>query len=141
MAKDNSYTYPSDWRDHHRDWYVRGHLCMKLIAERLGNDAAYNTHTLLNAVPQRSGFNSGIWLDLENLTAAWAQEYDSVWVVTGPIFFDGTPTGWIGEADKSELLIGIPEALYKIVIKLNPGSDIPDVLAMCDVRPYGTKNG
>jgi len=34
--KDASYVYSRQWRTKHPDWYFRGHLCMKLIAERMG---------------------------------------------------------------------------------------------------------
>lgn len=102
---------------------------MKLIAERFGNDAAHNTHTFLNAVPQRATFNSGIWLDLENLSAAWAQRFGAVWIITGPILVDSTPSGWIGEPDKGGMQVAFPEALYKIVVKDSADPDVPDVLA------------
>ena len=45
--------------------FDRGHMAMKLLVERLGQDAAYNTHTVLNAIPQRPKFNRGIWQNLE----------------------------------------------------------------------------
>ena len=125
--KDNAYVYNKAFRKAHPDWYVRGHLQMKLIAERMGADAAANTHTFLNAVPQRSKFNSGIWLDLEYITSAWAQRYDSIWVVTGPIYLDGLASGYLGEED--EFKVSIPDALYKIVIKENERTGIPDVLS------------
>ena len=127
--KDASYVYSRKWRSKHPDWYVRGHLCMKLIAERMGNDAGHNTHTFLNAVPQRDGFNGGIWLDLEYLTAAWAQKYGSVWVITGPIVVDEMPSGYIGETEKNEMQVAIPDALFKIVVKDSDIEGIPDVLA------------
>ena len=99
---------------------------MKLIAERLGNDAAWNTHTTMNAVPQWKKFNRGIWLDLEKLTAAWAQRYGQVWVITGPVFLEDTASNFIGDAGEPE--VAVPEALFKIVVKEN-GTDTPDVLA------------
>ena len=123
--EDDSYKTTSDYKRHHPD-FDRGHLCMKLIAERLGNDAAWNTHITLNAVPQWGTFNRGIWLDLEYLTAAWAQRYGQVWVITGPVFLEDTASNFIGDA--GELAVAVPEALFKIVVKEN-GTDIPDVLA------------
>ncbi len=139
--KDNSYVYSKPFRNAHSDRYVRGHLQMKLIAERLGHDAAANTHTFLNAVPQRGKFNRGIWLDLEYITSAWAQKYKSIWVVTGPIYLDGLASGYLGE--KNEFRVAIPDALYKIVIKNNETTGIPYILAF--IYPqldagYFTKN-
>jgi endonuclease G len=124
---DDSYVYSRAFRKANPDWYVRGHLQMKLIAERISNQAAKETHTFLNAVPQRSKFNSGIWLDMEYITTAWAQEYGKVWVITGPIYIDGKPSGYIGEG--GEFKVAIPDALYKIVVKEGNKPDQPDVLA------------
>ena len=126
---DSSYAYPSTWRKNHEDWYERGHLCMKLIAERVSNAAGYNTHSLLNAVPQREVFNGGIWLDLELLSAAYAQRYERVWVVTGPIFYDKKPKEWIGEKSKGEAPVAVPDALFKIIVKEGADTPRPDVLA------------
>jgi hypothetical protein len=75
---DATYQYPDEFRRGHPNWYVRGHLCMKQHAWRLGAAADWNTHTVLNAVPQRSDFNSGIWQDLEDKTAEWADEFGAV---------------------------------------------------------------
>ena len=75
-ANDNSYR---------NSGFDRGHMAMKLLVERLGQDAAYNTHTVLNAIPQRPKFNQGIWQNLEFLTGAWAQAYGQIWVIQGPI--------------------------------------------------------
>lgn len=127
MPDDKSYGYPKAFTSEHKDWFSRGHLAMKMHAERLGADAGWNTHTFYNAVPQRQLFNAGIWLDLEDLTAAWAQEYGSVWVITGPIFADNSPHSYIGE--QNELPVAIPDALFKIVIKEGKDHQIPDVLA------------
>lgn len=127
MPEDHSYGYSAAFRSVHKDWFDRGHLIMKLHAERVGSDAAWNTHTFYNAVPQRHSFNAGIWLDLEDLTAAWAQHYGSVWIVTGPIFIERSPIAFIGE--EGEFPVGIPDALFKIVIKEGVEENRPDVLA------------
>ena len=127
--KDASYKYSRAFRKAHPNWYVRGHLAMKHHAWRLGPNADWNTHTMLNAVPQRQKFNAGIWLDLENLTADWADEFGSVWIIAGPVFDSGEPRQWLGEKGRGEMLIGIPDALFKIVIRESDDPDRPDVLA------------
>lgn len=124
---DDTYAYPSAFRKKHKNWYVRGHLCMKQHAWRLGAAADWNTHTVLNAVPQREYFNSGIWLDLENKTAEWADAYGAVWIITGPIFKNKKPSRTLGE--DGEIKIAIPDALFKIVVKESNDPDRPDVLA------------
>ena len=127
MPRDESYRTTLAFRNAHRAWFARGHLAMKLLAERLGDDAQWNSHTFYNAVPQRQSFNAGIWLDLENLTGAWAQRFGAVWVVTGPIFVDRHAYAHLG--DPGEFPVAIPEALYKIIIRDSGIPDRPDVLA------------
>jgi DNA/RNA endonuclease G (NUC1) len=107
--------------------YNRGHLAMKLHAERIGWKAGCNTHHLANAVPQWAGFNQGIWLDLEYHTGAWANKYGAVWVIAGPIYVPGMPVQYIG--DSGEVPVAIPHALFKIVTKESSQSTIPEVLA------------
>ena len=126
--ENKSYTYTQEYRSHHPDWFIRGHLAMKQHAARLGENAEGNTHTMLNAVPQRQTFNAGIWLDLEKVTAMWAQRFGRVWIVTGPIFRDGHAIAHMAN-EPDEFPVAIPEALYKIVIKGTQDIARPDVLA------------
>ncbi len=128
---DSSYRYSRAFRSSNPNWFVRGHLCMKQHAWRLGANADWNTHTVLNAVPQRQGFNSGIWLNLENLTASWADSYGAVWIVAGPVFEPqpNSPNQWLGEPEKGEMTVAIPEALFKIVVRDTDDRDRPEVLA------------
>lgn len=124
---DESYRYSNSFRQKNRNWYVRGHLCMKQHAWRLGEAADWNTHTFLNAVPQRDEFNSNIWQDLEDRTAGWADRYGRIWIVTGPIFYAGEPAEYIGE--DGEIPVAVPDALFKIVSRKPRGQDAPEVLA------------
>lgn len=117
--------------------FDRGHMAMKLLVERLDQDAAYNTHTVLNAIPQRPKFNRGIWKNLEYLTGAWAQKYGKVWVIQGPVFYEGETLAWIG--DDGERKVAVPDAAFKIVIRnkteeernnaVSQDKDAPEVLA------------
>lgn len=142
MSDDSSYRTTAAFRNSHRAWFARGHLAMKFLAERMGDDAQWNTHTFYNAVPQRQSFNAGIWLDLENLTGAWAQRFGSIWVITGPIFVDRHAYAYLGDA--GEFPVAIPEALFKIVIREGETPNRPDVLAFIypqvgpgySVRPF-----
>ena len=84
------------------------------ISERLGQDAAYNTHTVLNAIPQRPKFNQGIWQNLEFLTGAWAQEYEKIWVIQGPVFYKKTTLAWIGDEGERKVAV---------TTKVNSGKD------------------
>lgn len=89
---------------------------MKQHAWRLGDAADWNTHTMLNAVPQRQDFNGGIWLDLEYKSAELADLLGQVWIIAGPVFYLGKPVEWIGEPEKGESLVAVPDALFKIIV-------------------------
>lgn len=95
--------------------FDRGHMAPKLLAARVSPAAEWNTHTVLNAVPQRGRFNQQIWKDLEAITGAWAQLYGEVWVIQGPVFDKGAKPAVIG--DRGEQQIAVPDALYKIVVR------------------------
>ena len=98
---------------------------MKSHAWRLGENADWNTHTVLNACPQMQRMNAGAWLGLEFATGDWADKYDVVWIICGPIIFnDRTPSEWIG--DPGEVKVVVPDAFYKIIVKdaLNGGLDV-----------------
>ena len=95
--------------------YVRGHMCPKQTAERISLDAGYNTHTVLNAVPQLQWQNNGVWKDLENRCNSWADKYKRIWVVCGPVFFAKDPSVWLGQDD--EVKAAVPDALFKIVVR------------------------
>lgn len=95
--------------------YVRGHMCPKNAADRISMEAGYNTHTVLNAVPQLQWQNNGIWKSLEEQVTDWADKYGSVWVVCGPVFFGKTPAIWLGQ--ETEVKAAIPDAIFKIIIR------------------------
>jgi endonuclease G, mitochondrial len=95
--------------------YSRGHMCMKSHAWRLGENADWNTHTVLNACPQLQKLNGGSWLALEFKTGKWADLYGKVWVICGPVVNNLTPTEWIG--DSGEIKAVVPDAFFKIVVK------------------------
>jgi len=95
--------------------FVRGHMCPKNVADRISKEAGYNTCTVLNAVPQIQWQNNGIWKCLEKQIINWADKYGRVWVICGGVFFDKTPSVWIGQGD--EVKVAVPDALYKIVIR------------------------
>ncbi|QQO08892.1 DNA/RNA non-specific endonuclease [Breznakiella homolactica] len=119
--------------------FVRGHLCPKDTAERISRDAAYNTHTLLNAVPQLQWQNNGIWKTIENLCTDWADKYGRVWVVCGPVFFGRNPSMWLGQA--GEMPVAIPDALFKIVIREDYADSIKSIAFLIpNILPKEQKN-
>jgi endonuclease G len=100
--------------------YVRGHMCPKAAADRISSAAGYNTHTILNAVPQLQWQNNGIWKSLESRVLEWADKYNRVWVICGPVFFGRNPAVWLGQ--EGEVKAAVADAFYKIVIRESVGS-------------------
>ncbi len=125
VPADASYHYPLTFKN--RPPYDRGHMAPKFTAWRMGAAADWNTHTLVNACPQHSDLNQGIWENLERRVDAWADTYGQVWVVTGPILNGKKPKKWLGQ--KGETPVAIPDAFFKIVIKETATPTRPDVLA------------
>ena len=61
---------------------------------------------MVNAVPQLQSHNIGSWLYLENATGSWANTYDTVWIVAGPIYNNKTPSKWIGRGKQVSISSG-----------------------------------
>ena len=97
--------------------FDRGHMAMKLLVERLGQDAAYNTHTVLNAYTATSEIQS-LYLEKPRVLdrSLGAKNMELFWVIQGPVFYpDEPPAGWIG--DEGERKIAVPDAAFKIVVR------------------------
>ena len=60
--------------------------------------------------PQAPSFNRGVWKRLENRVRKWALEYDSLYVITGPVL--DSELNFIGTNH-----ISIPEYYFKVVLR------------------------
>lgn len=88
--------------------YDRGHLAPAgdmTWSETAMKESFYYS----NMSPQVPSFNRGIWKKLESLVRAWAQEYDGVYIVTGPVLNAGLPS--IGPEN-----VSIPDHYYKVIL-------------------------
>ncbi len=99
--------------DYLKSGYDRGHLAPAA-------DMGYSMETMVqsffysNMSPQLPRFNRGIWKKLEMQVRNWAVEYDSLYVVTGPIFDSVMPT--IGPHR-----VAVPKAYYKALLQKRNG--------------------
>ncbi len=87
--------------------YDRGHLC-PAASMSINSTAMSESFYLSNMSPQHPSFNRGAWKNLEDLVRAWANKYEEVHVVTGPIFKNNK--GTIGKNQ-----VTVPGYYYKIV--------------------------
>ncbi len=91
--------------------YDRGHMAPNAtIAGRYGEAAQLETFVMSNVCPQTPQLHrtGGPWEELERLVRQWANVYEEVWVITGPIFDKDIETLALG--------VEIPDAFFKIVI-------------------------
>ena len=94
--------------DYKKSGFDRGHLAP---AADMGwsSTAMIESFYFSNMSPQLPGFNRGIWKNLESLVRAWANENESIYVVTGPVFTNGMST--IGGNQ-----VAIPNYYYKVIL-------------------------
>ena len=73
--------------DYYKSNYDRGHLAPAgdMAFSKIAMDESFY---YTNMSPQLASFNRGIWKKLETQVRNWAIEYDSLYIVTGPIFSD-----------------------------------------------------
>lgn len=99
-------------RDYARSGYDKGHLAPSADF-RWNATAQSESFFMSNMSPQRPGLNRGIWKHLEDQVREWAKDFDTLYVVTGPILKEGLPT--IGSSN-----VAVPEYYYKIVLDYKP---------------------
>jgi len=107
--------------------YARGHMA-PAADFRWSKDAMSESFFMSNMSPQKHDFNSGKWAYLEMEVRHWAEIYNDVYVVTGPVLKDGLLT--IGSNK-----VSVPEKYYKIILDpdeekaiafIMPNEDIDD---------------
>lgn len=103
--------------------YDRGHMAPNhAIAIRFGEKAAYETYLMSNICPQVPHLNRVIWKKLEmKISDDWADRFEQVWVVTGPVF---VPPDRILSSG-----VHVPAAFYKIVVDEEAQTGRPRMIA------------
>ncbi|GAY27458.1 dNA/RNA non-specific endonuclease [Prevotella sp. MGM1] len=104
-------------RDYYNSGYDRGHMCPS--ADCKWCEAAQSESFLFtNACPQVQGLNSGDWNEMEIMCRRWAEKYGSLYIVCGPILYDGKHKR-IGKSK-----VAVPDAFFKVVLRLgdNPSA-------------------
>ncbi len=98
--------------DYAKSGFDRGHLAP--AADMSWDPVAMKeSFYFSNMSPQRPGFNRGIWKTLEEQVRDWAEIYDTLLIVTGPVLKDGLPA--IGASQ-----VSIPEYYYKVILDDDP---------------------
>lgn len=95
--------------DYKGSGYDRGHLA-PAADFKFSQAAMDQSFYMSNMSPQNPSFNRGIWKNLEELMRAWAYEYGSIHIVTGPIFGSSETIG--------KNLVSVPSHYYKAILRL-----------------------
>ena len=89
----------------------RGHMCP--AADNKWSDKAMDEcHLMTNICPQYGELNGGDWKDLEDACREWAETYNCIYIVCGPIF-SSNHCRKIGEHN-----ISVPDAFFKVILRL-----------------------
>ena len=92
------------------------------------------TETLIARI-EAADMNQGPWRHLEDYTAAAANKFGRLWIIAGPVFEKDKAIGFIGEAEKGEVPVAVPHALFKVVIRETEGGNV-DALAFLFPQAY-----
>jgi endonuclease G len=97
--------------DYSGSGYDRGHLAP---AADMGWSATTMAESFYfsNMSPQVPGFNRGIWKRLEEQVRSWAIEYDTIYVVTGPVL-----KGDMGSIGANK--VAVPNYYYKVILDMH----------------------
>ncbi|QSX37170.1 DNA/RNA non-specific endonuclease [Shewanella sedimentimangrovi] len=99
--------YRSLSSDYSSTGYDRGHLAPSGTMD-FTEESMKQSFLMSNMSPQLPGFNRGGWKALEEKVREWANTYEELYVVSGPIW-DGNET-YVGNG------VYIPNAFYKVIL-------------------------
>lgn len=94
--------------DYKGSGFDRGHLA-PAVDMAWSSSAMIESFYYSNISPQFPGFNRGVWKRLEDQVRTWAQENESIFVVTGPVL--NRISGSIGPNN-----VSIPQYFYKVIL-------------------------
>lgn len=102
--------------DYRGSGYDRGHMCPAADCKH-SRQSMNDCFLLTNICPQTHSLNAGDWKELETKTRQWAQRYDSVYVVCGPVIEKGHRYATIGEGK-----VTVPNRFFKVLLRFTaPG--------------------
>lgn len=92
--------------------YQRGHMC-PAGDNKWSFKAQRESFLMTNICPQNGYLNQYDWKYLEEACREWAKEYNNVYIVAGPVFYN-RPYKTVGEHD-----VAVPDAFFKVIMVLN----------------------
>ena len=104
--------------DYKHSGYDRGHLAP--AGDMTWSEVAMKeSFYYSNMSPQTPSFNRGIWKRLESRVRKWGEEFDSLYVTTGPVLIDSLEI--IGSG------VSVPMYFYKTVLSFRKGKPFSSI--------------
>ena len=104
--------------DYTRSGFDRGHMAPNhAIGSVYGNEAQIETFLMSNIVPQKPELNKGLWRLLEQeVIREWVPDFETLWVVTGPVY----------ERNLGKLKSGvaIPSGFFKVISDITSAGEM-----------------
>ena len=82
--------------DYKQSGFSRGHMC-PAGDNKWDREVMYETFLLSNVCPQNANLNSGLWNQIEISCRRWAEKYDDIYIICGPMYFKSKEMQYIGE--------------------------------------------
>lgn len=128
-------THSATTQDYTKSGFSRGHLC-PAGDMKWDTTAMRESFYMSNMSPQHAQFNNGVWKRLEGKMRHWANVYDTIFIVTGPVLSDDDET--IGRHNT----INVPQTFYKVVYVPSKQQAIaflvPHQISKLDVQQFAT---
>jgi len=101
--------YRAELSDYKKSGYDRGHLA-EYASMDFSERSAKQSFLLSNISPQRAGLNRHGWAQLEKYVRFWAKAKGELYVYTGVIYKNKTPSTFIGTGK-----VAVPDYFYKVI--------------------------
>lgn len=101
-------TGSADPNDYKKSGYDRGHLAPAADFS-FDKKAMAESFYMSNMSPQVPALNRGVWKILEEQTREWAESYEELYIVTGPVFSENMKT--IGKNK-----VAVPSVYFKVIL-------------------------
>ncbi len=117
--------------DYTKTGFDRGHL-VPAADMAWSEQAMAESFFTSNISPQEPNLNRNVWRLMEEQIREWAQIYDTLYIVTGPILETGLPT--IGESQ-----VSVPKYFYKLIVDVQGGRAEGIAFLMPNTETFATK--
>jgi endonuclease G len=112
-----AYRYRAEMEDYEGSGFDQGHMAPAGDMKR-SEKVMSESFLLSNMAPQvGSGFNRGIWRNLEGAVRGWVQERGNLTIITGPVF--AVEEGRVSYQVIGENHVAVPTHFYKILVDSN----------------------